>query len=302
MLSRTFLARLQTLWIAAALLCVVPHARAVDLETRFPIDDANPEGSVPTQQEAMKAPLQMGYWVMLISERAEGAEARNDFAAAVKYYRALAKAVPDRATAYGKMCKAYEALDDRERAIASCKAALAKGGAALEDATRLSHLLLAKPSALDATEKADVEAVIAHLESGQGVADQTEDEKHNARLAGGTLRCELALKTNDAAMLGACVAQLKTLAPKDPRTFAFGFAHALMNEDTNAAASVIEKARAAAVPAPAISAMEQRLKDARATTTPWWPRGEGFWIAALALLALLSAALLTRRALRVRAA
>src|SRR5690349_14057164 len=37
----------------------------------FPIDDDDPASSVPTPEQSSKSPLDMGYWVMAVSDRAE---------------------------------------------------------------------------------------------------------------------------------------------------------------------------------------------------------------------------------------
>src|SRR5436190_18493661 len=84
------------LW--ACLIALAPLSAAADvqgaegdpLKTRFIIDDVDPESKVPSVKEALSAPLQMGYWVMLVSERAEQAVKRGELSKAVKYYRALA--------------------------------------------------------------------------------------------------------------------------------------------------------------------------------------------------------------------
>ena len=65
--------------------------------------------------------------------RAEAASQRGDHAAAVRYYRAVASAVPERAVAFSKLCKAHEALGEVQEAIRSCRKALGKGGAELEE-------------------------------------------------------------------------------------------------------------------------------------------------------------------------
>jgi hypothetical protein len=153
---------------ALALACVVTamparsraDAQGDGLKTTFAIDDADPESKVPSEQDAMRAPLQMGYWVMLVSDRAEAATKRGDLPAAVKYYRAIAKAAPDRAAPFKKMCTTYEAMDDWENAVGSCQVALGKQGATIDDYQHFMRLLLSKQGALNADEIADADAVV----------------------------------------------------------------------------------------------------------------------------------------------
>src|SRR4051812_45708366 len=74
-----------------------------DLSAIGAIDEEHPERSVPTPEQALKNPLEMGYLVMDLVARAEAASQRGDHAAAVRYYAAIAKAVPERSVSYTKM-------------------------------------------------------------------------------------------------------------------------------------------------------------------------------------------------------
>src|SRR5688500_614031 len=78
------------------------------LAPEIEIDDLHPEKSVPTPAEALKDPLAMGQLTMELAHRAEQATNAKDPARAARYYVALAKAVPDRATAFSKACAAFE--------------------------------------------------------------------------------------------------------------------------------------------------------------------------------------------------
>jgi hypothetical protein len=90
------LAHAQKRRLATALVILIALGGAAQAkEAVFPIDDANPEAGVPTQVQANERPLDFGYYLQDLNERAERAVKRGDTDAAVRYYRAMAKAVPD---------------------------------------------------------------------------------------------------------------------------------------------------------------------------------------------------------------
>jgi hypothetical protein len=86
------------------------------------IDDHDPVESIPPPEKLHKDPLQFGYFVMDLSERADKATQRGDHAAAVKFWQALAKVTPDRSHAFARMCASYEAQGMLEKAAYSCGA------------------------------------------------------------------------------------------------------------------------------------------------------------------------------------
>lgn len=270
------------------------------LTTRFEIDDADPESSVPSPEEAIKTPLQMGYWAMLVSERADAAIKRGDHAAAIKYYRAMAKAVPDRAISFTKLCTQYEAVGDMSNAIASCKSALGKGGATLNDHARLVRLLLKKDGTLPPSEVADIDAVLAHMQ--QELSASAAKGQLASKVLVQQLACELGLRLDDKARLETCTRALETLAPTDPRSFVFSFAHALARKDLPAAEQVIEAARRTGLGATAIDHMRERLQLER-DSQPLWTKllaDARIW-GSVALIALLAGvALIARRLQRGR--
>jgi len=266
--------------LAWAALAVGPSAAQQDaLQTRFAIDDADPESHVPTPEQAMRAPLQMGYWTMLVAERAEAAMKKGEHASAIRYYRALANAVPDRSISHTSLCKAYEAQGDWANAVASCKAALGKAGVKLDDHTRFVRVLLARPGTLGARDVADADAVIAHIEQALRSAGAGADAQgatparvsRSAALLPHQLRCELALRLEDGKRLGTCSAALQKLAPGDARTVTFQWALALTKKDFAEAQRLVTSARRAKLPDDALAAMEKRLELER-ERAPWWQR------------------------------
>lgn len=223
-----------------------------DLSERHAIDERNPEASVPTPEQAMKNPLEMGYLLMDLIARAEAAAQRGDHPAAVRYHRAIVKAVPERALAHANLCKAYEALGDRPHALASCKRALGLKGVQVEHYVRYARLVLAGEGELPPSDREDVAAIIAHLE--KELAGQPE-----ARLTAVHLSCELATRLDDAAGLERCTNQLVSAAPDDARTVTFQWALALAQQDLEAARDVVAHARSLGLPAAVLDDMESKL-------------------------------------------
>ncbi|MCL2448970.1 MAG: hypothetical protein FWD17_08495, partial [Polyangiaceae bacterium] len=122
---------LAALGVALAVLGIpsVAHADGAAHISKWPIDDANPEKSIPTQEMITKDPLEMGYWIMDLVAKGQFASQRGDHAAAVKYFSVLSKAVPNRAVSYEKMCKEYLLLGDKEHGFPACAAAVSLPGA-----------------------------------------------------------------------------------------------------------------------------------------------------------------------------
>ncbi len=284
------------------------------IKTKFIIDDADPENHVPSAAEAIHSPLEMGYWVMLVSDRALEAKKRGDLASTVKYYRALAKASPDIATSFTRVCGVYETMGDRDDAIKWCRVALDQAGVTLQDYAHFIGLLAAKPE-LTSAEFGDADHVLAHIESelqklgakGTGKKGEAVRAALNAsQLASEQavvqdLRCQLGVRTHDRARLASCTTALRTLAPHDPKTLAFGFAFALMTRNLDQAAQVLETAKQAKLPESAIALMQQRLDDELAQQPLWrrlLSRGHVLSTALLGLFLCAAAALYARRRLR----
>jgi hypothetical protein len=244
-----------------------------DIATQFRIDDADPENAIPTREDANRAPLQMGYWVMLVTERAMEAEKKGSLEAAARYYRALAKAIPDRRSGFARLCLLYPKMGEWALGVQSCKAVLARPGAMVEDAVRLVQLLLAKGSPLSAQEIETADAVIAHVAIEADKAEQAQKAKAAASgeakaelldIAGqrrihAQLLCELGTALQDEARLERCTTALAKLAPGDARTLSFTCALALLQGDFDRAKTLVERAKQAELPAAAIERMKGRL-------------------------------------------
>lgn len=239
-------------------------AKQVEIDTEsapVTIDDAHPENNVPGPELAMKQPLQMGYLVMQFIQRGREATDQGDYPRAVRYYRALVKAIPERAPAYSMLCGAYEGLGDLGSALDACRAALGKPGVTLDDNVHFVQLLLRKETALEPKDVEDIDAVLGHI-SKELSSDQT------AAITVAELQCSLATRQEDAARLESCSSRLNELAPKDPRSVTYSFARELQKKDIAAAQAVITRGQRLGMPAEATDRMQASLDRARASESP----------------------------------
>jgi tetratricopeptide (TPR) repeat protein len=261
--------------------------KSTDLSSRFKVDEANPEKGLPSAEEAMKNPLEMGYLMMDLIARAEAATQRGDHAATVRYYKAIAKAVPERAVSFSKLCKAYAELGDLDSAIDACRQALGKGGVQVEDHARFVQLMLSRERPLSTEEVADLDAVVKHLKG-----QLTDGSDSAAKLLPVRLQCDIATKLEDEARLSGCVENLAGLAPKEPLALTYRYALALRQQDFSAADEVVAEATGAGLPEGAIASMRQQLTTAREQSSVFARLGWGAveWLAAVVLCLALGAA------------
>ena len=227
----------------------VPELKRDSL-SKFPIDDADPEGSLPDPETLAKGPLQLGYLIQDLAGRAESAEKRGDHASAVRYLKALSKITPKSAYAPRKLCEELEASGDVATAIMACRTVLTLEGSTAKDYAHFIHLALAKGGRPTPDERKEMEAVIAHLAA-----------QPNVGIAPATLRCDVALKFEDVKTLESCTQELARLAPKDPRTVSFQWALAVQKKQRSAALQLIDRAREAGVSTAGISMMESETSQ-----------------------------------------
>ncbi len=230
--------------------------------TRFPVHDADPMASVPTPTQRDKDPLEFGYHLMDLTDRAEEAAKQKNFRAAGRYFQALGLAVPDESVAFGKACQAFESAGDREQALEMCQAAIAKHGVRVDDFVRLVRLQLAKPTALLPSEVQDIDSELAHLRSERASATLVE------RLA-----CELALRLKDDVRLRLCTEALAAVAPEDPQTISFSWALAVEKGDYGKARALIERMRKTDIKPDGLRRMEETTEKA----IPRWRRWIRDW-------------------------
>jgi hypothetical protein len=232
--------------------------------SRFPIDHEHPENAIPTEDERNKEPLDFGYFLQDLASEGAYAEKKGDYRAAVKYWRALAKAVPDVATGFRRACRAYETLEDRDNGLDYCGRALNAQGAELEDYVHYGNLMLMKSEPLDAAELGDFRNTIQHLRAQPG---------DGARYVAETLSCELAVNREDQGALNQCTQSLEKMKPGDPQTLAFEWSLAMFRHDYSAARELVARLRAGGYEARVVAGMERAL----AAESRWWKPFTNDW-------------------------
>src|SRR5688500_1008803 len=105
-----------------------------------PIAEAAPPPSLPSREELNRAPAATGLLLFDLLEQASAAEKSGDARGAVHAYEAIARAVPERATAFSKLCELQRALGERDAAIAACHRATGLPGSKLADHLRYIEL------------------------------------------------------------------------------------------------------------------------------------------------------------------
>jgi tetratricopeptide (TPR) repeat protein len=233
------------------------------------INDQDPSSQVPGPGKASANPVKFAYLLMDLATRAEEAEKRGQLDQAIKYYQALAKAVPDRSVSYGKICRAHELLGNRDAALTACRDAIAREGVRVDDYERYVRLLLDHPGAVTPADRADVLEIEAHL------------RKEPATQAGADdVKCQLGARSSDAVMLQDCVSRL---TGSDARALSYRWALALEQHRFGEARALIGQARAAGLPTPVLAKMESITRSQQLRRrVPLWG-GAALGIAGLVL-------------------
>lgn len=237
------LGTLLSMVVAAALtVAALPPVAAAagperDRLSQWPIDDAHPEKSIPSEQARNSQPLQFGYWLQDLTFKATRASKRGDHAAAARFFKAMAMAVPDRAIAYSQLCAEYEAMHDPNDAILACGDALLHDGVTVQDYSHFVRLIMAKPGELNTKDQAALELVLRHMR-----------EDSSGRDAADELACEIAVRTSNVGELRECTTALATRAPNDPQTIKFQWALAVQEGRLDSADKLVERARAMGIP------------------------------------------------------
>lgn len=240
--------------VAAQPLRSPPSTEPSPLSKTFTIDPNDPESSIPPPEELKKHPLDYGYLLMDFDERAALAIKRGDVQKALKYHRAAAKLVPERAVSFRLICQDYEKLGSIKEAYAACGAAVRLEGATVDDFVRYVHLARTHYAALDADQREDARNAIAHLK-----------ETPETRLAGYELECELSVVAKDTAALERCSGELTQHAPKAPRSLTYAWALAMQKNQRERATALLAEARAAGVSEAALANMERAHQAAEET-------------------------------------
>jgi hypothetical protein len=262
---------LALLGVAATRPAIAAGPLSPQLSQKFIIDHANPEASVPSSKVKNLNPLEFGYLIQDLLERSEQAKAAHDYPVLVRYARAVAKGVPESAKSWSNLCQAYELVNDKEKAVRACKAALENRGVTVQDYVKYVRLVLEKPGEIVKEDRAYLDKVIAH------VATQPD-----APLLADHLRCELGVKTKDVALLEACTAALAKVAPEDPKTLVFQWTLAVQKGQKEQAAGLLARARKAGLP----DVTADRLESAALAAGGWTlAKMSGLGAAMLALAA-----------------
>ncbi len=221
--------------------------------SKWTIHDLDPVRSIPTPEQRDADPLQYGYFLMDLSDRAEAAIRVGKHKKAIPYFEAMAKAVPNRSVSYAKLCTCYSAMSDWKNAEEQCATALEKEGVTVEDFLRYAQILLEKKADFSANDAKKLTAVIQHVR----------EQVPNGTLAD-ELECQLGLKLSDAGRLKECTRRLAAAAPNDSKTLTYKWSYALLRGDTAEAKRIIEHARrTAALPPMALSRMEESTRRSK---------------------------------------
>jgi predicted Zn-dependent protease len=170
---------------------------------------------------------------MDLAYKANEATKKGDHQAAIKYYKALIKAVPDRSVSYTRLCESYEAAGDWKSAVETCATALTRDGVTVNEYAHYFTVALAKKGALSGQEVDVLSNVLDHLR-GDPAGRQVVDD----------LTCQLGVRLEDVKRLEQCTTALAAKAPADPRTISYQWALALKRGNFDEAADLIERARA----------------------------------------------------------
>lgn len=222
---------LRTLPIALTMACGLFWTLGVKAAD-FPIDDENPALSVPSPEAQNGSPLEFGYWLMEVTDRAVKSQETGDLPRATRYYEALALAAPHRALAFSKLCQIYLTMRETDLARPHCEKAIATEGATSRDFERYLALLLHGSEDLSPEGATQIKEVLSHVNE-QRVESPTLFE----------LECKAAVRMEDQALLEQCTQGLARIAPEDARRLPFEFALAFIREDEKKAWEALERAK-----------------------------------------------------------
>jgi tetratricopeptide (TPR) repeat protein len=253
--------------------------------------------TLPSREVLDRDPAAAGLMLFDLLEQAELAEKQGDAPAAVRYYEAIARAVPERATAFSKLCELYQRLGQREPAIAACYRATGLPGTKVADQLRYAELLLAKPAGQEFrdVEIRELRSTFEHLRGAGAESAQLE-----------ILECQLAVVLEDLAAMRTCVERLHaTLPPQSPVTLTYEMSLAFFERDFDRARALLAEAPRSGMSGESIALATQELEArergprARETTgslpTLSWAAVFGAALAMI-VLAALGARLWRRRA------
>ncbi|HYQ47307.1 MAG TPA: hypothetical protein VER11_35295 [Polyangiaceae bacterium] len=218
--------------------------------SKWPVDDADPKKSLPTPAQRDGNPMEFGYHMMDLADKADRAKAKGDFMSVGKYYEAMSVAVPDRAIGYRKSCEGYEKAGDLEKALQMCRGALGAEGLEIGDYLHYAQLVLARPGALAPQEIDDLSEIATHLKAEQG-----------GMAAGLQVQCNLAERLDDVKRLDECATAVAKETPNDPKLPIYQWGVAMKREDYAQARTILASARQGAIATPGIDVMDRMTEE-----------------------------------------
>jgi tetratricopeptide (TPR) repeat protein len=230
-----------------------PRKNPDDLSSEWTVNDDAPDSNIPGEAARNRNPLEFGYWLQDVTARGLKAAEHGDHEAAIKYFRALAKAVPDRAVSFSKLCAEYAALGKRNEAILTCSTALTRAGVLVSDYARFVHVVLDKPEQLTTEEVTALKDVVRHVR----------EDPNGGNAAAAQLECDIGVKTRDAAKLDQCIKELAAANPKDPRTLTYEWALAMVRGHYDEAKKILERVKRTKMKPEGLEAMERETERDR---------------------------------------
>jgi hypothetical protein len=271
-----FLALTSALWTSASAgSAAAQNSEEIPpLVSKFPIDDADPESSIPSPEEAARDPQQMGLLMMEMTQRAERAMQEGKPARAARYFRALTKAAPDRALPFRKACAAHKSAGEIAKAVEMCRTASGLPDATLDDYLNLLGITFEKPGRLTPAELRDIDSTIRRLERDLA-AGRVGGRGRNVAM----LKCQLAARVGDPERLTACIEELRSLNAEKSQLLPYAWSLAMSQGDLSKAESLKDEAIQAGVPRAKVEVMARDLALARAkregrvlsAARRWWP-------------------------------
>ncbi len=214
--------------------------------SKWPVDDQDPVKSIPSEADRNAEPLEFGYWLQDAALKAQRAAKRSDHEAAVKYYRALSIAVPDRAVSFIRLCDEYELMGDSENARKSCGEALLRDGLSVGDYKRFIRMELEKSGPLSQKEVAALGNILSHMK-----------DDPNGAVAFPEMECEVGVRTSNVAQLRECTAAFAAAAPGDMKTITYQWALATQEGRIRDAEKLIEQASGLGLKAESLESMKR---------------------------------------------
>jgi hypothetical protein len=226
----------------------LPPAPPGAMMSIWAVDDKDPEGHIPSEADRNANPLQMGYWLQDLIFKAELAVKHDDHQAAIKYYRAMHKAVPNRALPVLRLCDEYEKTNDLHAAINACGSALLLEGLTINDYAHFVRLVLRQPGNLSLKDVQAMMNVIGNVK-----------QQYAGSNAPYELECEVAMRINDLEKLKECTAGLATTAPNDPQALYYEWTLAMQQNDFRRARDLLAQAKISGVKDETLHNMELSL-------------------------------------------